>query len=193
MKKILCLLLVCSSLLMTSCGKTIKKTGINFFNYDDSEYGISNFLIPPGFLELYEYKNAGYYFYSQTDSIYEKTKNECFCYDQTLMCLKYDESQYILAKSYMFDNMSLNLQEEYRYGAYIFYENMSFVNYLKIKSVKYGRFPYQYTMAGYNDEINTLLFLGLYCADGFTNIDIFPSDFEEHVLTMYKEIYNFDD
>ena len=106
------------------------------------------------FLDEYEYLE-GTYFWREDGSWAPKN----ILPDIALLTLKYDESIYEDAKQMMLEKIKPYEDKFYQYNAYNFYINS---NHHTIANDKEIRFPKYFTMACYNDENCTLIFVGFY-------------------------------
>ena len=165
MKKIISfILIICMSLGLTSCYQDLERNSleeyiayINKNNFGFSNVGIdkpAEFLPSISFLDEYEYLE-GTYFWREDGSWAPKN----ILPDIALLTLKYDESIYEEAKQVMLEEIKPYGDKFYQYNAYNFYINS---NHHTIANDKEIRFPKYFTMACYNDENCTLIFVGFY-------------------------------
>ena len=169
MKKIISfILIICMSLGLTSCYQDLErnsldeyiacihknKCGFSSVGIDKPQY----FLPSISFLEDYEYLE-GTYFWHDDDSWKELFAPEDVLPDISLITLKYDESTYEEAKKTMLEEIKPYEHKFYYYNEYNFYLNS---NHFDIADDGKTRFPSAFTMACYNDENHTLIFMGFF-------------------------------
>lgn len=154
--------------------------GYSVYELDTPSY----FLPSSTFIEDFEYIEGEYYFYEE-DPIRPEKENPCI----TLLILRYSANEYSNAKNYMIENIQNYNDIVYEYENYNFYENSNFVN---LKGIR--NFPKHFTMACYNDENHTLIFLGFYGSYPGTD-EIYKNDIENSWISFidqyYSEYYNF--
>ena len=168
MKKIIAfVLIVCISLSLTGCfndtikdsldeyidtiskGDELNNTGFSSMGIDDPD----KFLPSLSFLTDYEYLE-GTYFYRLDDNARKHFLNEGLFPEIAILALKYDETTYAAAKQTMLEEIKPYIMKPYedeffQYNNYYFYLN------------SWGyHFPKLFTMACYNDENCTLIFIG---------------------------------
>ena len=199
MKKIISFILVMvMSLYLTSCYKDIKESSLEDYiaciNQNKCGHSSSsidspkNFLPSISFLEDYEYLEGNYFWREDDPFRVLTTKN--LRPEISFLRLTYDESNYTQAKECMFAEIEPYNQKFYPYNDYIFYENSNFI------ALKNGRreFPEWFTMACYNDEIKTLIFIGFegtMCLKEEYLTDI-EANWMSFIDTYYGDIYDFD-
>lgn len=142
---------------------------------DNPEY----FLPSKTFYYDYKYIDAGYYmreatiFFGSGDSY-------------VILHFKYEESVYFEAKEAMFEGIEPYDDNRYEYNGYVFYKNS---NYIRLFNKDEGdRFPKAFTMAGYNDDKNILMFIGYYGESEQGEI----VDWGAFLKKVYGEHYDFD-
>ena len=169
MKKIISfILIICMSLSLTSCYNDLQRNSLEEYiaNINQHELGFSSveidkpqyFLPNISFLEDYEYLE-GTYFWREDDVWREVFDQENVFPYIALLTLKYDESTYEEAKQVMLEEIKPYNDKFYYYNEYKFYLNS---NHRDIINSGKSRFPTEFTMACYNDENHTLIFMGLY-------------------------------
>lgn len=200
MKKFTCLILIISCcFVLTSCFQDREIT--SFDEYVDSVNRYGNgfstveidhplYWLPNiSFLQDYSYIE-GLYYWRQDDSL------RGFFTDElrpsiALLCLKYDENVYIEAKDFMLQEIEPYEDKFFEYGNYVFYENSNFAEERGSKG-----FPLWFTMACYNDEKQTLCFLGFYVPGGTTLFDEkyltdMDNNWEDFIDEFFGEHYDF--
>ena len=96
---------------------------------------------------------------------------------------KYSKEIYPEAKTFMIKHIEAYDDTRYLYGNYCFYENL---NYIIQKNRRH--FPTAFTMAGFNDNLNTLVFLGF--QDGYQHRDEkYKTNIKEHWASFIDEYY----
>ena len=110
MKKTLVFTLLFLVVVLSSCEVDSVK-GINNFNADYSEIGLTQRLIPNNFLELFPYIDGDYAYREEFNG---------FGYETALIYMVYDESTYNQAKDYALSNLKAVDNSEKEYKGYIF-------------------------------------------------------------------------
>lgn len=202
MKKIVSMILMCVfSLSIISCHHDSEKKSLdayithitkNQFGYSDVEIDHPNYFLPNNtFLEDYSYLEGDFYW--RESDCFKGLVTTDVRPEISFLWLKYTESNYYQAKECMLAEIEPHNQKFYAYGNYIFYENSNFI------SLKNGQnFPEHFTMACYNDERQTLIFMGLYsttlagpsCLEEKYLADI-DDNWIEFIDTYYGEVYDF--
>lgn len=202
MKKIISvILLIIISLGLTGCYNDLQKNSLEEYiavvNQHESGFSsksIDNpkyFLPSISFLEDYEYVE-GTYFWREDDPLREIFDKKNLFPNIVLLSLKYDESTYEDAKQTMLEEIKPYNDTFYYYNEYNFYlnsNNFDIVNYGKT------RFPADFTMACYNDENHTLIFMG-FCMSLSNYLDEkyledIEGNWEAFVDQYYGEYYDF--
>lgn len=143
-----------------------------------SSVGTTGCLIPKNLLEEFDYGENRFY-WSSNDRLLPGDM------DKTLLYVEYSDANYEEAKEYIMTEMNLNIAEAKEYNGYIFYLNNDF----EPREI----FPFQYTMAGYNDEKNRLIFLGMVCAEkSYPDVQYGETDFGLYLEIFFGEWYDFD-
>jgi len=209
MKKIISFILVIfMSLSLTSCyndlqrnsldeyiariskGNEGSKCGFSSTSIDNPEY----FLPSSSFLNDYKYLEGTFFWREDDPWRGAFSADEAFP-EIALLTLKYDATTYEDAKQTMLEEMKPYNDKFYYYNEYNFYLNSN--NFDIINSGK-SRFPENFTMACYNDENYTLIFMGLYsgtlagpsCLDEKYLEDI-EGNWEAFVDQYYGAYYDF--
>ena len=108
--------------------------------------------------------------------------------------MEYEPDIYIAAKNYTLENIAPYENKYYSYNEYVFYENSNFYS-----SGDKRHFPEWFTMACYNDEKNTLIFIAFF-AYTFTKDDKFidekyitdfEGNFQSFIDEYFSEFYDF--
>ena len=149
--------------------------GLSGGDLDDPEV----FLPSANFFTDIEYQSGKYYYFCE-DAILFKTVEPK---EYVILQLVYSDENYGLAKQIMTYNILAYDDEEFECNGYVFYKNANFAN--KVGS-GYD-FPRKFTMACYNDEKNTLVFIG-YCNNLQENINDWGVFVEENFaqLNIFK-------
>lgn len=165
-------------LTLSGCENYIYFRGLENFRYELSSDGTTETLIPKGFLTRYEYVQGDFFFYAT--AVLNRDPM-----DKTLLYVEYSDTNYKEAKEYIMTEMNLNIAEAKEYNGYTFYLNNDF----EPREI----FPFQYTMAGYNDEKNRLIFLGMVCAEkSYPDVQYGETDFGLYLEIFFGEWYDFD-
>ncbi len=156
----------------------ITKHNLGFSGYelDHPDY----FLPSKTFINDYPYIEGVYYF-EEEDPIKRKQNNPA----TSLLCLKYTEEVYIQAKQEMLDSIPMRGEDLYLYDDFVFYQNGNFDGVVK--------FPKWFTMAGYNDEENILIFIGFFEYSSTPNKyrDSMKEDWVHFIDEFYGKYYDF--
>ena len=173
-----------------ACINKNNNTGFSSKAIDTPEF----FLPSVSFLEDYEYLEGTYFRRKDDPWRGAFSADEAFP-EIALLTLKYDATTYEDAKQTMLEEMKPYNDKFYYYNEYNFYLNSN--NFDIINSGK-SRFPENFTMACYNDENYTLIFMGLYsgtlagpsCLDEKYLEDI-EGNWEAFVDQYYGAYYDF--
>lgn len=186
-----CLMAVMLLLSMTACSflspNEIHDTGLDSFSVDASERGITVCLLPAeDFMEKYAHGSGDYHYF-----------DNCFMNEQALetgfVYLEYEETVYAEAKQYCLDNMKLSAVNTKEYHGYIFAENEALTQELKSEDGKDLNYPRYFSMFGYNDSLNRLVFISIFCGDDHAEkAALADSDFGAFLKEFYGEYYDFD-
>jgi hypothetical protein len=129
--------------------------GLENFSATTVGSGTRSNIIPENFIENYDYEDGNYYF-SEQGYIDQKKHIE-----KTLIYIQYDSETYLEAKAHSLENLILAEESIGEYNGYQFFINKT--------SVKSGltyldgkHFPKKFLSFAYNDEANTLVFIGFY-------------------------------
>ena len=190
MKKITICILALLILGMVSCSnRPYTISGLDEYHPADSSMGITKHFFPTedsSFLTLFEYADGDYHYYYSGD-VHEKA----------IATLKYDEGVYKVAKQYCIDNMYLSTTNIKEHNGYIFVENLAYAEaYDHLKNNKNTEFPKFFTMFGYNDSLNTLVFIGFCAKDAYSDKDdpkdaYAETDFGKFLDIFFSEYYDF--
>ena len=196
MKKVLLVLMICMFLL-TSCYYDLYHCSLNeYIDRIDNEgigyssYEIDNpdyFLPSKTFLSDYKYISGEFYFYEE-DPIKVSKESPSI----SLLILEYDKKTYFEAKDCMISNIPPVDNVYYTYNDYSFYRNKNFID--KFNADLAPDFPKWFTMAGFNDENNTLCFIGFFDNSSVIDkkyYDDFNSNYQEFIDTYYGKYHNF--
>ena len=203
MKKVIAiiLLLVTLSILLTGCG-VVEINSLDRYKewVSETTFGFSEveidhpkwFLPSYTFLDDYIYIEGNFYYYSTEDLHFLINKD--FMPDRSLLTLKYEESVYLQAKQCVLDNILVFEDKYYTYGNYQFYVNKNFMD--KVNYTAPDRpLPERCTMVCYNDENNTICFLGFYKRAAYQLSEKYINDLESNWTSFidqyYGEYYDF--
>ncbi len=150
---ILCLL-CCFS--FTSCGYQVE--GLKNYNQGNNSVSIDKYLPSKTFLEDYTYIAGDYYMY-EPEVIGSENKPH-----KSLMYLHYDEAEYVEAKTFLLENMVLSQENTFSYNGYTFMQEYN--DDAEIDNAfpgeNWGGKYIEFWMAGYHDDRNMLVFMGIY-------------------------------
>ena len=197
MKKLACLLLILSCLFgLTSCITFAEYPGVERSYLEGyildakrgscghSSLGIDRpplFVPPPNFFDEFEYIEGEYYWWSP-DDILGLLSSQPTPPEIAILYLKYDKETYLGAKEYMLETIEPYSDKYYYHKSYIFYENSNFH-----EDEDICRFPEWTTMAGFNDQSFTLIFLGVYIY--LDDDSKYKTDLEENFGDFLEECY----
>jgi len=200
MKKIISVILVMvMSFCLIGCNRSVVKDSleeyITFINKNEfgfTSLGIDHskyFLPSRSFLEDYEYLEGTYFLRD------EESWKEWFGFEENIpeiaiLTLKYDASTYKEAKQVMLEEIQPYNDKFYYYNEYNFYLNS---NHFDIVNDGKTRFPSAFTMACYNDENCTLIFMGFYAsALDKKYLEDIEGNWEAFVDQYFGKYYDFD-
>ena len=172
-----------------SLGEYITRIEQRGVGYSQVEIDYPDYFLPiKTFASDFEFVDGGFHYYEEDLSreIFEGKREP----EIAILYLRYCEDIYENAKKYMLNNIPRYGEKTYIYKDYIFYENANFI------SLHGRRFPKWFTMACYNDEKHTLMFIGFY--DGYPGLSSEEqNNIEENwgnfLETYYGKYYNFDE
>lgn len=174
MKKIVAfIVIICCVLSLSSC-KT-EKRGIEHHSPNNSSYELCVALIPNELLELYEYEDGNYYYYSNEAVLKPSV-------EKVIMNLTYNEEVYANAKNYILENMSLDFENTREHNGYVFYINLLY----------YNMFPTKYNMVAINDKKRTLVFFGSLDYSNLESKNGYQIDFGKYLKDVFGEHYSFE-
>ena len=150
--------------------------GFSVYELDHPDY----FLPSKTFINDYPYLEGVFYFYEE-----DPIKPEWTYPSTSLLCLKYTEEVYIQAKQKMLDSIPMCGEDLYLYDDFVFYRNANFH--------ELTEFPTWFTMAGYNDEENILVFIGFFAYSSTPNKyrDSMKEDWVHFIDEYYGKYYDF--
>ena len=164
MKKIIEFVLISMFIgLLSGCYQDFEKTSLDEYilQINQNKIGYSNveidrpdyFLPSTTFIQDFDYVEGKYYWREDDPlrGLFTSNVNP----EISFLCLQYDESTYYNAKEFMLNAIIPYDNKFYECNNYVFYENSNFIN------LHYRDFPEWFTMACYNDEKYTLVFIGL--------------------------------
>lgn len=186
MKKIICIILFLIIVFgLTSCGTSVEKEGTDKIGVAESEVGIAA-LLPAENGKYYKYGNFCDFdktFQSIDENAYYKLiDNFPFGeYELVFAYFKYDDETYEKAKEFTFNNERRALEKSY-------YENEKFVFY----DISPDNYLFGNMFFAYNDESNTLIFLGSYLSGILYGSEarLVKTDFEKY-LSLFSKYYDF--
>jgi len=110
----------------------------------------------------------------------------------TLLAVTYEEQVYREAKQCMLDVIPPYDDTRYIYGRYVFYENANYIEQeVKLYGERVSWVPLGFTMACYNDERHTLVFIGMesFAKGDYCIPDIYQSDIEHNWVPFIDRYY----
>ncbi|MBE6553307.1 MAG: hypothetical protein E7666_03085 [Ruminococcaceae bacterium] len=175
MRKSICFLAVFLLLnvcfLFSSCTYTVFEDGIENFSREDSETGLTRFLIPNDFLNLFPYLDGDYSYFDEL--------SYSGAYETALIYMKYEEDAYESAKAYALENMRFIENTEEIYNGYVFQQ----------RELPSDMQQETRCFFAYSDEQRILLAVGTHITvpEGYTYTSI------ETFLDTYFSFYNFEE
>ena len=108
-----------------------------------------------------------------------------------LVYIKYDAENYIDAKTYAIENSIFSEEQIFEYNGYVFYFNDTPTK--KDHFLNSNNYPYSFLVFSYNDDLNTLVFFGMYASGKSvkSEIDIVSNDWPAFLEKYYGEWYSF--
>ena len=185
MKKTCFFVILLCLCLTSSCNSKSEyvERGLENFGPNDSECGLCSYLIPENLIQQYAYVDGNYY-------------NEWGTYriiggwEKVLVYIQYDINTYSEAKKYVMDNLFLSESHVAEYNDYYF-----FINETPSKTdpnLSPEKFPYDFLRFAYNDNNNTLVFIG-FCVsmELYEEVDAVADDWPAFLEKYYGEWYSF--
>ncbi len=161
------------------------KHGYSIVEIDDPEY----FLPSMTFLQDCEYIKGSYHWH-EDDPIKGFFSSDVKP-EVSIISLQYDETTYYQAKQFMLQEIIPYDNKFYEYNNYVFYENSNFI---KLQFEETRMFPRYFTMACYNDENYTLIFIGFNTLSKYLDnkyLEDIDSNFTLFIDEYYGKYYNF--
>ena len=193
MKKLLSLLVLIIILCcLISCNiefSSNKLSGIDSYNVANSSVSICYELLPSDdFLELFSYIDGDYYYVNNAVNFFS-TGDE-----QAIMYLIYEEDIYESAKEFTFQNMYFLENHKYSYNGDEFMVNVCRKMDGRDPNIVNGELdPYWFNMIAFNDEKNTIVFLGFYMPKNLATPEIEQLLTFEDMGAFLKEYFSFYD
>ena len=184
-------LLLAVTICFASCAP-ITKEGLGEFSAATSSMGLTAYLLPnDSFLTQFDYIDGNYHYFDNDIHTAEAL-------EKCMLWLKYDESQYNMAKEHCITQMALSEKNIKTCGDYVFIENLALTqNSETADSDMDSHFPYFFVMFGYNDTLNELFFIGYRCGKYVYNdidapmAELANTDFGVFLKNVYSEYYDF--
>ena len=197
MKKIvsIVLLLIMLCILLTGCGVSEIKSLDRYkewvsettFGFSEVEIDHPKWFLPSyTFLDDYIYIEGNFYYYSTEDLHFLIDKD--FMPDRSLLTLKYEADIYLQAKQCVLNNIPVYENKYYNYGNYQFYVNKNFMDTFDYTAPA-RPIPEWCTMVCYNDENNTIGFLGFYKSSYHQLPEKYINDLENNWTSFIDEYY----
>ena len=189
MKRIALIILSLIFVLLSSCKpRTFNpEKGLENFSVNDSESSLCCCIMPENFIDNYDYEDGDYYF-SSLGFIYKENY-----IDRVLIYLKYDNKTYLDAKADSTEKLILSDEQIGECNGYKFFLNESpSICACDFLDGKY--FPQKFLSFGYNDENNTLVFIGFYVVYPEVEADVaelVADDWPAFLEKYYGEWYFF--
>ena len=192
------LLLVTLSFLLTGCDeveinsldKYKERIADHEFGFSDVEIDHPEYLLPSKtFLEDYPYLEGSFNYYDGGYGMYLFLPKDKYKPDRVLIVLKYDENVYLQAKQSTLDNIPIFEDRIYSYGPYKFYINQNFMDRFENPNSLISRC----TMVCYNNENNTICFLGFTASYQLPEkyINDLENNWTSFIDDYYGEYYDF--
>ena len=183
-KILICSVLVIMAIMLCGCDDHYVH-GLEYCNdYVNDDTGVCELLYDREFIDKYQYEDGNFHYYGGT-----------FTLDKTLLYLKYNDENYLLAKSDFLENMEYVETIVYNYKGFVFYATSDWAKQGEAFGVTPDS-PNKYVLTtfklmGYNDELNVLICIG-YSNSKHTSLNN-DEDFKTFVEDTYLEFYNFSD
>lgn len=194
-KIIICLCIISIFLTLTSCSP-VSIEGIDQYQPEISTVGLTSYLFPDDdFLKRYEYSDGAFFYY-----------DEFLVVEKTIAVLTYESDIYIQAKENCISREFISKNNVKEYKGFVFSENLRLPQAYNNLKYEYGteeidlslnnaynkEFPNRFNMIGYNDDLNTLIFIGFYCTDDRNEkVNLANTDFGAFLEAFFSEYYNF--
>ena len=173
---VLLVLVFCISFNSCCCPNTYQISGLKNFHPHNSEFGTSDKIIPENFIDKYNYIHGDYHYIEEGMSIFEHTV------DRSIIYLSYNDAVYLDAKQYAMDNLDLSENVVEEYNGYIFYDNYA----------DDFSYPHNFKRFAYNDDNNTLIFIGCYISlDLNEEVNEIADNWGTFLDKYYGEYYSF--
>lgn len=132
------------------------------------------------FLEEFDYTDGNFHFVSST-----------FGDNKVLLYLAYDLETYVAAKEAMIENTNIDETMIYTFNGYVFYENLELpISHDNIEN-GHNTMPFRwFNLVGYNDEQQTVFFLGAYYGSSKQKINT-QEEFIDFIIDDFSEWYSF--
>ena len=182
MKKVF--LMIMLTALLCSCSYHYTDRGLENFSVNDSSVGLCRGLLPDDFMDEFSYANGDYFYSANEESAIS------FCEEKVLIYLQYDNIVYQNAKKHAMDNLMLS-ESVAIYNGYFFYNNDTPAS-LGNDHLDSKNYPYEFVRFAYNDNNNTLIFMGFsVTADLQSEVDEVADDWGAFLEKYYGEWYSF--
>ncbi len=201
MKRLISIILIMlCSMVLVGCYQDLERDSLDEYilNINQNKIGYSNveidhpdyFLPSATFIQDYDYVDGKYYW--REDDPLRGLFTTNVDPEISFLCLQYDKTTYYNAKEFMLKEIEPYNNKFYEYKNYVFYENSNFIN------LHYRNFPEWFTMACYNDEKYTLIYIGfnsstlagLSCLDK-KYLENFEGNWISFLEQYYGESYDF--
>ena len=198
-KTIFIFLLLLNLLIFTSCSQYLEVSSLEEYSIKASRNGGYSsisldkpdcFLLDSSFIEKYNYVDGGF-FWREADLFFSFFNVKDVKPEIVILHLKYDKEIYDNAKNEMLNKILPYNDKFYFYNDYVFYENFNYIYEYKTRN-----FPETFTMACYNDRLNTLDFIGFdyYIGSNYPSkeiLDDIDGNWKLFIDTYYEEYYDF--
>ena len=198
-KTIFIFLLLLNLLIFTSCSQYLEVSSLEEYSIEASRNGGYSsisldepdcFLPDSSFVEKYNYVDGGF-FMRGADLFFSFFNVKDVKPEIAILHLKYDKEIYDSAKNEMLNKILPYNDKFYFYNDFVFYENSNYIYKYKTRN-----FPETFTMACYNDSINTLVFIGFYHYEGSSTPSLqYLKDIDKNwklfIDIFYGEYYDF--
>ena len=183
---------------LTSCSwDQVNLHGIDKYSREDSMVSTTTYLLPfekrtdqpEIFFNKYQYIAGDYYYLDS--GIFSKR-----FLDRALVYLTYDKETYEEVKSFSLNMYPLSVKNRFTYNGYEFIETLALPKvYGNLNENNENRmFPQHLNLVSYNDEKNTMVYIGFYFGNGKTERDKEILSFSDvgAFLKEYFPMYDFD-
>jgi len=178
-------ILILSSSVFSSCvlfkENILVDDGIENFSVGTSSISLNQCILPSEeFINEFESINIDYHYKAIFETMLSPDGIE-----RSIVYATYEKDVYLQAKQHCLNEMELSNENIIEYNGYTFMHNTA-IDFLT-------KFPHAFNMFVYNDDLNTLVFLGCYFKDYTTdNAEEITNNWGEFLKEQFGEWYSFE-